>query len=340
MYANSDFLDRYTFFLVTYELASLLSFWSLHQLVLCVTKRSSVWTTPTAVLIGTGLVMSFYSGYGLGYWTSASSYYNHWFFDLFNLINMSYMLISAWDGLRAIRKRLAEQAKQIKDHQLLLLLRLSRWLLYFMICRSFAALLQLFVENWFANHPLMVDTLTLAYLLFYNLLLICLLTGVTYFMLRNSVVFAEPTGLKTLNLEQNPVEKVVPKDKPQTAVSTIEVEEMEQFLLILNAKMETERYWLDPKLTQPKLASALNLQPYRLGLVLRHGLGKSFSEYVNAYRIAHAQLLLQAEDEQYTMYAVALESGFASEAPFYSAFRKLVGLSPSAWRKAQNHCQS
>jgi AraC-like DNA-binding protein len=53
--------------------------------------------------------------------------------------------------------------------------------------------------------------------------------------------------------------------------------------------------------------------------------------------VEYAKMLLSDPARAlHTMYAIALDSGFASEVPFYAAFKKHTGLSPAAWREQQN----
>jgi AraC-like DNA-binding protein len=69
--------------------------------------------------------------------------------------------------------------------------------------------------------------------------------------------------------------------------------------------------------------------------------GQNFNGYVNEFRIRHAcDLLMQPERQRDTMYAIVLDAGFASEAPFYAAFKKITGESPSAWKSKKTTLDS
>lgn len=79
----------------------------------------------------------------------------------------------------------------------------------------------------------------------------------------------------------------------------------------------------------------MGIPVYKLTLALNKGAGKNFNEYINYYRVNHAKYILSIpEHHKTTIYAVALDSGFSSEAPFYAAFQKYVGKSPSAYRNS------
>ncbi len=88
----------------------------------------------------------------------------------------------------------------------------------------------------------------------------------------------------------------------------------------------------DPLLTMPKMASAVGVKPNQLSFVLNRHIGKSFFDYVNEYRIqAATQRLLKEPDR--TILDIAIEVGFNSKSTFNLAFKKITGLTPSAYRQ-------
>jgi len=60
---------------------------------------------------------------------------------------------------------------------------------------------------------------------------------------------------------------------------------------------------------------------------------KTFTRFVNEFRIAHASRLLA--DDHYTIAAVSFECGFNNLSNFNKQFREVTGVSPSEYRK--NH---
>lgn len=105
----------------------------------------------------------------------------------------------------------------------------------------------------------------------------------------------------------------------------------------LHRAFEEERIYLDNELNEKTLATHLDLPPYVLSRLLNEDLGKSFSTFVNEYRVTEAKRILRKDTEKrITNYAVALESGFRSESVFYVNFKKYTGTTPSKYRKL-NH---
>ena len=57
---------------------------------------------------------------------------------------------------------------------------------------------------------------------------------------------------------------------------------------------------------------------------------QSFSQFVNTYRIRHAQELLRQQPDMKTA-ALAEESGFSTETTFFRNFKIVTGMTPREW---------
>jgi len=69
--------------------------------------------------------------------------------------------------------------------------------------------------------------------------------------------------------------------------------------------------------------------------VLNRDLEESFYDFVNGYRVAEIRdRLADPGTKHLNILALALDAGFASKSTFNQAFRKLTGVTPSAYRKA------
>jgi AraC-like DNA-binding protein len=98
--------------------------------------------------------------------------------------------------------------------------------------------------------------------------------------------------------------------------------------------MARERSFLDPEITLPKLAQALEIPVVHLSRVINEHLGRNFYEFVNHYRGEDAKRRLAGpEAGRDKLIAVALDSGFNSLATFNRVFKEMTGRTPSAYRK-------
>lgn len=60
----------------------------------------------------------------------------------------------------------------------------------------------------------------------------------------------------------------------------------------------------------------------------------NFSQFVNQYRVEKAKELLLNNHQNYTVLAIAYESGFNSKTAFNTTFKKICGLTPTEFTKA------
>lgn len=70
-----------------------------------------------------------------------------------------------------------------------------------------------------------------------------------------------------------------------------------------------------------------------LSTIINRQMGKSFTEYINFYRIEEAKELLLTTNKK--VIEIGQEVGFNSTQSFYSAFKKQTGVSPSVFRKVK-----
>jgi len=98
--------------------------------------------------------------------------------------------------------------------------------------------------------------------------------------------------------------------------------------------MERQKSFLDPEITLPKLAQALDIPVAHLSRVINELLGQNFYEFINRYRVEDAKRRLASPDSgREKLIAVALDCGFNSLATFNRVFKDLAGRTPSDYRK-------
>ena len=82
----------------------------------------------------------------------------------------------------------------------------------------------------------------------------------------------------------------------------------------------------------PALAKALHIRPQLLSQLLNNNLNKSFSNFINEYRIEEAKRLL-LEDSNLKIEVIAENCGFNSNSAFYTAFKKVTNTTPAKYLK-------
>jgi len=88
----------------------------------------------------------------------------------------------------------------------------------------------------------------------------------------------------------------------------------------------------DPNLKLSDLARAINIPAHQLSQLLNDNLGKSFSTYINEYRINEACKLIMTM-EHLTFEAIGYEVGYNSKSTFYAAFKKVTDTTPALFKE-------
>ncbi len=102
----------------------------------------------------------------------------------------------------------------------------------------------------------------------------------------------------------------------------------------LETVMHHQRPYLNPDLSLQMLAQMVGIKEKDLSEVLNIGLGKSFHDYINLYRIEEVKrLLLNPEKQHLTNFAMAQEAGFNSKSAFFGLFKKHLGMTPGAFKR-------
>lgn len=109
--------------------------------------------------------------------------------------------------------------------------------------------------------------------------------------------------------------------------------EASQQLHALTELMAREQLHLDPGLTLARLARRLGMPQARLSQLLNDNNQTSFKQYLAQLRVAEARRLLR-ELPAKPLELVAEAAGFQSMSTFHSAFKKVEGMTPAAFRAA------
>ena len=133
-------------------------------------------------------------------------------------------------------------------------------------------------------------------------------------------------GIRQANLsEVNFEEEATPK---------IHIQVDDQILGRIKMGMDNQKLYLNPTLTLSEFAKELKLNPKIVSQQINSGLGKSFNDFVNQYRVEEVKLRLNSLDlERLTILGIAYESGFNSKTTFNRIFKDFTGVAPRDFLK-------
>lgn len=125
------------------------------------------------------------------------------------------------------------------------------------------------------------------------------------------------------------IEAIAVSDKRYTRLTEDQVKILQENV---HQVVMGEKLYLDPLLNLPSLSEKVGIGTHELSFVLNQGFGKNFYQYINELRIEEAKRLLMApEFQDKEIASVAIYAGFNSKTTFYTAFKKLTGMTPKAY---------
>lgn len=114
-----------------------------------------------------------------------------------------------------------------------------------------------------------------------------------------------------------------------------EEEENKKIFQELNQIVLQKQLFLSSELSREDLAHIVHLNNARFARMIRECTGTNFNGYINELRITYA-IKLMKQYPNYTIRAIADESGFNSTPILYNLFKKKTGMTPYEFKKAQD----
>lgn len=124
-------------------------------------------------------------------------------------------------------------------------------------------------------------------------------------------------------------------EKEEQKILANELSEYDALVRRLENYMQVEQPFLSDQLSIAKLSTALYTPEYKISRCIKYTFNMHFPEYVNRYRINYIEdnFKTNAEWKHYTIDGMAFSAGFNSRNAFYSAFKKIKGITPTEFFK-------
>ncbi|WP_371188280.1 helix-turn-helix domain-containing protein [Thalassotalea maritima] len=116
----------------------------------------------------------------------------------------------------------------------------------------------------------------------------------------------------------------------KTRAAILSNEKMQLIAAKLESAMTEDKLFLQDDLSLNKLSKSIGESENHISETLSQYLKTNFFLFVNGYRIEHAKQLLR--NSEMLVASIAFEVGFKSKSTFNSAFKKLVGETPTAYK--------
>ncbi len=126
-------------------------------------------------------------------------------------------------------------------------------------------------------------------------------------------------------------------ETPRYRNSQLSPDTSREILATVERLMKEKKLYRENDLRLETLAAAAGTSRHHLSQVINEQTGLSFFEYINSLRIREATLLLSSTSKsEMNVIEVAWAVGFNNKVTFNSTFKKMTGLTPTAYRARVN----
>lgn len=266
-----------------------------------------------------------------------AGFYNNWYLNFPFYTKILFPVLLLWQ-LKKIEQEMKEKEETDLKPNRFSTLHLGKYFVLFHLALSVSMSFYLFLTltngRWYTVDSSILYYSPYCYNMIHGLCIILFLLVFGYLALQNpsilnpsaATLYREPQFVQ-VKLPELPVE-----EKPKSGTGFSE-EQTTDYIHVLSKLLEAEKMYLDPELSLIKLAKSAAIPSRQLSKFIQQTFQKNFKEYVNGFRIAHAQqLLVNDHTANYTMYSIAFDSGFNAESSFYKIFKDQTGMTPKQYQ--------
>lgn len=121
----------------------------------------------------------------------------------------------------------------------------------------------------------------------------------------------------------------------QSTLKSKKNQEYEEIIKKLETHMQLNQPFLKEDLNVAMISSEIYTSELKISKAIKYKFGINFPEFINQYRIAYIEENYKNNIEwrSYTVEGMAFSAGFNSRNAFYTAFRKIKGVTPTTYFK-------
>lgn len=160
------------------------------------------------------------------------------------------------------------------------------------------------------------------------------------FLLEKEQQVSTPIAKKVEHSNGEPVSETLAETNASSvsyALAGFSEQEIEGLKVRLYEVLDTEQPYLNDSLTLADLAALIPISDKKLSELLNKHVCISFYDLINNYRVETVkQKMASPEARQYTLLAIAFDSGFKSKTSFNRVFKQKTGVSPSQYYESSS----
>jgi AraC-like DNA-binding protein len=118
---------------------------------------------------------------------------------------------------------------------------------------------------------------------------------------------------------------------------SFETDYLEIIEKVVESSMREAKPYIHAECNIAYFAKIVKVPAHHLAYYFKEVKKQSFNDYRNAWRVNHAKdLIKQGKTDEYTFEAIGMLSGFSSKNTFFTAFKKMEGITPGAYAEQVN----
>lgn len=128
------------------------------------------------------------------------------------------------------------------------------------------------------------------------------------------------------------------KARNQSISEIPNIEKRESHFNLIDKWVKEDMRFTDPQIKLETVSKGLHLTDKQVSTAVNTIACQNFKSYINKLRVLQAKsLLVDPSYKHFTVEAFAEMVGFSNKVSFYQSFKRVTGMSPSDFRKSQNH---
>lgn len=132
---------------------------------------------------------------------------------------------------------------------------------------------------------------------------------------------------------QMPIEINENKDEKEPIITESDIQQFDK----IKSQIQNQELFTNRNLNLRTLAVSLGVKEKELSRLINECGKVNFYQFINDFRIRKFKQLIQSSKAHYfTLLGLATEAGFSSKSTFYTAFKKLEGMTPKEYEKSIN----
>ena len=148
-------------------------------------------------------------------------------------------------------------------------------------------------------------------------------------------VIKQPVLVGIIAIDDEEKATVSQKVSGKYSKSSLTDKQAEKYLQKLLDYMQSKKPYLDRDLTIHDVSQSIGIQRHHITQVLNDKYGRNFFTFINEYRVKEfISRIKDPENSQYTLLAIAFDSGFNSKSTFNTIFKSMTGLTPTQFKAA------